>query len=333
MTFPLTDEQLALRDMAREVFAKLAAPSRLRELWDGAQRDTDGWRALAEVGLTGLTVSEELGGSGGTIGDLAIVLEEAGRACLAEPLLDTAAVAVPALQAAGGEVAQQWLPAIAAGDAVVSVQLAGQPFVVDADVADLLLVEVDGNLHAVEAAGVTAHHVASEDRTRRLFQVDVEVGRRVCDAQIARVHGALAIAAMLNGIAAALLAMTTEYVKVRQQFGVPVGSFQAVKHKLASVHAELVSSRAATNLAVAAVAAGRGDAATASSVAKVQAVAAESLANTEALQCHAGIGFTWEHDLHFWLKRGRALEHAYGSARDHRALIAAALLDGQTKGK
>jgi alkylation response protein AidB-like acyl-CoA dehydrogenase len=139
--------------------------------------------------------------------------------------------------------------------------------------------------------------------------------------------GRLGAAALLNGVALALLDQTLAYVKVRQQFGVPVGSFQAVKHKLASVYSTLESSRAAAQLAAHALATDQPDADTACLVAKAAAAQAEFLANDEALQCHAGIGFTWEHDLHFWLKRGRALEHVFGSAREHRAAIAAALLD------
>jgi alkylation response protein AidB-like acyl-CoA dehydrogenase len=329
MSFGYSEEQVALSQMARDIFAKASPPSRLRELWDGGERAPHVWQSLADAGLVGLVVPEAFGGSGGTVDDLAIVLEEAGRACLPEPLVDTAAVAVPALVAAGGELAHRWLPQIAAGETVVAVQLADQPYVTDADVADLLLLEVDGALHAVTADGFTAHAVAAEDRTRRLFSVEFDVGERIGDGAVARLHGALGTTALLNGIAGALLDMTVDYVKVRQQFGVPVGSFQAVKHKLASVHTALASSRAATRLAALAVAGGEAGATTAVGVAKAHAADVAALANTEALQCHGGIGFTWEHDLHFWLKRGRALEHAYGSARTHRAAVAAALLDGK----
>ena len=329
MDFSLTDEQVALRTMARELFAKINPPSRLRALWDGDERHPQAWQSLADVGLTGLGIPEELGGSGGDVLDLAVVLHEAGRACLPEPYLDTVAVAGPLLRDCGDEdVRRTWLPRIAAGEATVAVQLVDQPFVVDADVADALLVEVDRGMHLVDAEGFAATAVEGEDRARRLFRVEFSAGMRVGDATVARRLGALGSAAMLNGIADALLDMTLEYVKVRQQFGVAVGSFQAVKHKLASLYATLGSATAATQLAAYAVATGAADADAAVSAAKVHAVAAEDLANTEALQCHAGIGFTWEHDLHFWLKRGRALEHVYGSAGEHRRRLAAALLDG-----
>src|SRR5688572_21733240 len=113
MSFGYSEEQVALSQMARDIFAKASPPSRLRELWDGGERDPQVWQSLADAGLVGLVVPESFGGSGGTVDDLTIVLEEAGRACLPEPLVDTAAVAVPALVAAGGQVAQRWLPQIA----------------------------------------------------------------------------------------------------------------------------------------------------------------------------------------------------------------------------
>ena len=327
MDFLFTDEQAALREMSRDMFATLYPPSRLRELWEGAERDPQAWRTMAGAGLTGLLIPQEQGGFGGTAVDLLVVLEEAGGALVPDPLADTAAVAVAGLLDAPQAVAQRWLPAIASGDALVAVQLDGQPFVGDADMADLLLVQRGDRLEAVDRDGFACTRVQTEDRTRRLFAVDPGAGTPAGPAAPALRIGRLATAAQLNGIAAALLEQTLAYAKVREQFGVPIGSFQAVKHKLASVFATLESSRAAAQLAALALATDQPDADTACLVAKAHAARAQALANTEALQCHAGIGFTWEHDLHFWLKRGRALEHAFGSPREHRAAIAAALLD------
>ena len=119
-----------------------------------------------------------------------------------------------------------------------------------------------------------------------------------------------------------LLETTTAYVKARQQFGRPVGSFQAVKHRLADAHTAVEQARAATWYAAYALANGLDDAPVAASAAKAVASDAEAFANSASLQLHGGIGFTWEHDLHLWLKRGKALEQAYGSAAAHRRLIA-----------
>ena len=322
MDFELSEEQRALAQMARDVFAKLSSPQRLRDLWEGGEPDPQTWATLAELGLSGLTVPTAHGGMGGDLIDLSVVLEEAGRTCLSEPLLETAGIAVPLLLTT--DQAGAWLPAIAAGEKIATVALATHGHALDADRAHVLLIERDGILWATD--DFTATRLVAEDRARRLFTVDARQGTPVSSAEEARRLGALGTAALLNGVSLRLLEMTIEHVKVRQQFGRPVGAFQAVKHKLASVYATVESSRAATRYAAYAAARGLPDAPTAISAAKVHAVEAASLANTEALQCHGGIGFTWEHDLHFWLKRGRALEHAYGEAREHRALLADALL-------
>ncbi|MGH2555749.1 MAG: acyl-CoA dehydrogenase family protein [Actinomycetota bacterium] len=332
MDFDFTPEQYALRDMARDLFEKESSPARLRELWVGKPRDPAVWRTLAEVDLLGLTVSEEHGGAGGDEVDLALILEEAGRAALPEPLVETVAVGAPLLSEAGTEAQrEEWLPRIARGEAVVAVQLRDAPFVVDADIADLLLLEGDGELHAVPSGGFRYRPVTAEDRSRRLFAVEAETsastrmaGRSTAAAE-AFARGATATAAVLNGIALRLLEMTVAYVKDRQQFGRPVGSFQAVKHKLATVYVLTESSRSATWSAAYALARSLPDRHTAAHVAKAHAADVAALAGAEALQCHGGIGFTWEHDLHLWLKRGKALESAFGTAAEHRAAIAGRL--------
>jgi len=330
--FDFTPEQLALRDLARDLFDKESPPSRLRELWDGAERTSLCWRAMSGVGLTGLTVAEEFGGMGGDDVDLALVLEEAGRAALAEPLLETVAVGAPLIAVAGtDEQRSAWLTAIAAGDARVAVLLGDAPFAAGADDADLLLAERDGELHALPRGAFTATPVVSEDRARAMCAVTLEATpstRMAGDASGARLRGAVGAAGMLNGVSMRLLEMTLAHVKTRQQFGRPVGSFQAVKHRLADAHVAVESSRAATWYAAYALATGASDAAVSTSIAKSYASDAAALANRAALQAHGGIGFTWEHDLHIWLKRGKALEQAWGSATEHRRRIADALFEG-----
>jgi alkylation response protein AidB-like acyl-CoA dehydrogenase len=332
--FDFTPEQHALRDVARDLFEKESPPSRLRDLWNGAERDPRVWRTMAEVGILGITVPVDYGGLGGDETDLALVLEEAGRAALPEPVLETAAIAAPLLAEAGTEAQREmWLPRIARGEAIVTVQLAGAPFAVDADAADLLVLERAGELHALPGGSFHARRVRSMDGARRIFAVEAapSAGTRMAggapDAERAFLRGAAGTASVLNGIGMRLLEMTLEHVKARQQFGRAVGSFQAVKHKLASAHIAVESSRSSAWYAAYALAQGLPDAAVAASVAKAAAAAAESLANAEALQCHGGIGFTWEHDLHLWLKRGKALEPAYGSVAEHTARLAAGIFE------
>jgi len=337
VNFDFSEEQLALRDAAREFFAGEAGPRHLRAMWaSDTGRSPELWRKMAQTGFVGLTVAEEHGGLGLDEVDLVLLLEEAGRVALPEPLIETTAVAAPLLAEAGtASQRSTWLPRIAAGDAVVTVQLAGAALVSDAHIADLLLLERDGELHAVPAERLRATPQPSMDRARRVFTVEAETGEdtrmaggaRGAAAAAAKAYdrASWATAAFLGGIAQHLLDTTLGYVKQREQFGRPVGSFQAVKHKLAETLLVVETSKAATWYAALAIAENRPDRAQACSVAKAYASDAEDKANTEALQLHGGIGFTWEYDLHLWLKRGKVLEQAYGSARQHRARLAQTL--------
>ncbi len=333
MEFDFTEEQLAVRDMAGELFERESGVERLRAVWaEEGPRDPKVWRRMAEVGLLGLGIPEGHGGSGGDLTDLALVLEEAGRIALPEPVVETLAVGAWLIGEAGTpEQRETWLPRIAAGEALVAVRLGGEPFVLDGDVASVLLVEDPerGELHAVPAGRFVSKRVASVDRARRLFEVtDVEaspVTRMAGGAPLAHrafLRGAAATASVLNGVSSALLDMTIAHVSSREQFGRPVGSFQAVKHVLASMRVLTDSSRSAAWYAAYAVARDLPDAASAASVAKAHASEAAAFCNAGALQCHGGIGFTWEHPLHLWLKRGKALEGAFGTARWHRARLA-----------
>lgn len=324
MDFDFSPEQLAVRDLARDLFEKESPPSRLRELWTSdAERDRTVWKTLGQAGL--LEIADPV--------DLVLVLEEAGRAALPEPILETLAIAAPIL--AASPLADEWSPKIVAGEAIVAVQLRGAPFALDAGDADLLLLERDGALYAVPRDGFTAAPVRSDDRARRLFTVDVraDAGTKL-DASPAEAmdRGAAAVAAVLNGIASRMLDMTLAYVKEREQFGRPVGVFQAVKHKLASAHVRIESARAAAWYAAFAIGSDLPDRSLAASAAKVVAAEAEAIANAEALQCHGGIGFTWEHDLHLWMKRGKALEASYGTAAEHRARVAEHVLNEVSRG-
>lgn len=330
MNFDFSDEQYQLRDAAREFFAGESPPAVVREAWSSQTgRSPALWRKMAETGFVGLTVPEEHGGLGMDEVDVVLILEEAGRVALAEPLLETTAVAAPTLAEAGtAEQQQRWLPRIAAGDAVATVQLGGAPFVADAHIADVLLLERDGELHAVPAERCYAVQQPSLDGARRVFAVEAETGddTRMAGGRDAAAkafdRGAWATAAFLNGLSQGMLDMTVGYVRERQQFGRPVGSFQAVKHKLAETLLLLETSKPATWYAALAIAEDRPDRSDAVSVAKSYATEAELKANDESLQCHGGIGFTWEHDLHLWLKRGKALEQAFGSATWHRRRLA-----------
>jgi alkylation response protein AidB-like acyl-CoA dehydrogenase len=332
VNFDFTDDQYQLRDGARDFFAGESPASHVRAMWESdTGRSPELWRKMADIGFVGLTIPEEHGGLGMNEVDLVLILEEAGRVALPEPLLETTAIVAPTLLETGTDAQRkEWLPRIAAGDAVATAML-GNRLVADAHIADLLLCQIDGALHAVPKERFNATPQESLDGARRVFTVEVETGddTKMSDdpAALSKAfdRGAWATAAFTAGIAQAELDMTVAYVTQRQQFGRPVGSFQAVKHKLAETLLVVESSKAAIWYAAYAIANDLPDRSEAVSIAKSYATDAEWKANFESLQCHGGIGFTWEHDLHLWLKRGKALANAYGSARWHRERLAQGL--------
>jgi len=324
-----TDEQLALRDVARDLFAEASGPDRLRARWAAETYDPATWKQLASVGLTGVGIDEELGGQGGSPADLVLVAEEAGAACLPDPLVETLFVAAPSVADT------TWRQRIAAGDALVRVQQRGAPFVLDADVVDALIAgrrdESGYEVFLVERDGIrVGRRVPSEDGTRRLFEADIDLDGAVslgpADPVRARIFAGTALE--LVGLCRQLVDMCVEHVTVRKQFDVPVGSFQAVQHALANMYVELESARGAARHAGRLVSADATDpdALHAAHVAKAAAGRAHRLINRDALQLHGGIGFTWEHDLHLWLKRGNALAASFGDDTGHRAMLAVRLL-------
>jgi alkylation response protein AidB-like acyl-CoA dehydrogenase len=318
-----------LRATVRDLLSKECSPKDVRAMWESdTGRSAERWRKLGELGVLGLNLPEEYGGGGMDEIDMVVVLEEAGRAVLPEPLLEAAAVGGPLLARAGTEAQRSaWLPKLASGQATLSVALKGQPYVNDGN-ADVLILEQNGELHAVTQDRLTLAPMPALDGARRLFKVtaaelddDTRMAPAAEHAAWAFDHAAAAAAAELVGIAEAMLTMSVEYAKVREQFGRKIGSFQAIQHKLAECLLLVESARSAVYYAAYALAKDLPDASIHVSVAKAYASDAERRMNYEALQIHGGIGFTWEHDLHLWLKRGRALEAAYGDADWHRRRI------------
>jgi alkylation response protein AidB-like acyl-CoA dehydrogenase len=318
----------------RELLARACPPSEVRAAWTSETgRLPARWRQLAEVGAVGLTVPAEQGGLGGDALDWILPLEEAGRAALPEPLLETTAVGVPLLAAVAPT--SEWLPRIADGAAIVTIGVDSQTsLVTDAHVADLLLLRDGAALHALPRDRARLSPRKSVDGARRLFAVDwtpSETTLLTADAVAlladAADRGALAAAAQLLGLGARMLDITVEYVKVRRQFGQAIGSFQAVKHQLAGALVALELARPLVYHAAYAVARQHTDRAIAVAMAKAAASDAAERAGRAALQCHGAIGYSFEHDLHLYLKRAWALAAAWGDAPSQRARVAAHLLD------
>jgi len=341
--FRFDEDQTRFRDSVRAMLAKECAPERLRALSTSeTARSPELWKQLAGLGLTGLLVAEEHGGLGLTEVDFVLALEECGRAALAEPLTDTAVVAVPLIAALGvKELAAEWLPAVAAGEATIAIGHPENAFVADPHVAKLLLLERNGELHALSSARSQLEKLTyqpSIDPLRRIYSIEWlttpatrvasgEVASRALTAAFDR--GAWATAAEQLGVAQALVATAVAYACQRQQFGQVIGSFQALKHMLASVTVRIEYAKPVVHRAAFAIAHQSPDRGIACSHAKAAASEAAAMAAKAALQVHGAIGYTWEVDLHLWMKRAWSLDHAWGSAARHRARIAERVLDGE----
>lgn len=308
MRFAFTDEQLAFRDAVRGMLDDLCGPDVVRGAWHSATGRTEKlWALLDEMGAFEV---EEV--------ELALVLTEAGRAALPEPVLEHAAVGLPALREAGVD-----LPA----GGVVTVGLAEAPLVPYADTADVLVLERDGVLHAVDPAHASLQRRESVDGSRRLFEVSWDAGTPLtADRELAFDRGALGAAAQLVGLGDRVLAMAVGYAAEREQFGVKIGTFQAVQHQLADARIALEFARPTVTWASWKVARRDDDRSTYVSLAKARASDAASLACRAALQVHGAIGYTTEHDLHLWMKRVWGLAAAWGDAGFHRARIGRAIL-------
>jgi alkylation response protein AidB-like acyl-CoA dehydrogenase len=292
-----------------------------------AKPDADRWAALAELGVPAVLVPEEHGGLGGDETDLLAVLEQAGRAALAEPVVESA-VAARVLAGLGGDLAAEWLPKLASGESLVV--FADGPYIPHGDRAGLVLLERDGALCVAEPGA----EQPSTDPARRLFGVarTTPVGEggqvRALLAE-ARDRGAALTAAYLVGVAHRMIDMAVGYAGERAQFGRPIGSFQAVKHQLADVLVAVEFARPPVYRAAYSLAGRAPTASRDASMAKAMASEAALRTARTTLQVHGAIGYTLEYDLHLWMRRAWSLAAAWGDAAHHQRRVAAALLDAE----
>jgi alkylation response protein AidB-like acyl-CoA dehydrogenase len=350
-----SQEEEDLRAAVRDLLAdRCDAASVIARTESGEPHDRTLWKSLAEdMGLAGLLVPEQRGGQGASHREAAVVLEELGRAVAPVPYLTSAVVATEALLAGSGEEADRLLAALASGRtvAVLAVPLHTAPGgavptarvdggalhgeftgVADAQAADVLLVTgEDGALYAVDttADGVAVTPRVSLDPTRPVAAVTLDgaSARKVADDASEAVARALRAGAGLLtseqlGVAEQVLTETVGYLKERKQFNRPVGGFQALKHRLAKIWLDVVNLRAVARAAADALATGSEDAPLSVAVAQVFASRVAVHATEEAVQLHGGIGMTWEHPTHLYLKRAKADSLAYGTAGRHKERLA-----------
>jgi alkylation response protein AidB-like acyl-CoA dehydrogenase len=294
MKFTFTDDQISFRDAVRDLLERECTPAHVRDAWtNDTGRVPELWDQLAAMGVVGMLAPESAGGLGLTMTDLVLILEDTGRYAVPEPIVETAAVGVPAL----GRV-----------DQTITY---GERYAPWADTADVV----------ITAAGVLTGDLAltphpSVDGARRLF----EVAGTATAIALPLERGVVGTAAQQCGLADRMLELTTNYVKERKQFGVPVGSFQAVKHHLANARVAIEFARPLVYRAAVTL-----DPVHAS-MAKSKADEAALTSARAALQCHGAIGYTTEYDLHLYMKRAWALARSWGDGKWHRDRVGQAIL-------
>jgi len=362
--FVHSEEQRLIRDSARALLAGRAGPAQLRAaLSEPGSYDRKLWRAMVELGWTGLALPEDCGGAGLGWVELCILQEEQGRLLVASPFFATSALAAPLIAASANATQRRaLLTRIARGEVRIACALNGTDgrpppegisvsletraggftlrgvgdFVIHADSADLLLVlarapraqgaeGISVVVIPAASAGVTIHPHVMLDLTRPMSRVELN-GVIVEPQQILGEAGAagtaiaealdrarIALASEALGGAERVLEMTTAYVKERMQFGRPIGSFQAIKHRLADMMIEVEAAKSAAWYAACVADERPEELSEAAAIAKSYCCDAFFDCAASAIQLHGGTGFTWEHDVHLYFKRARATAMLLGS--------------------
>ncbi len=344
MRFALTEDQTDFRDAVRGLLADTCPPEAVRAAWreqvgevpgGGDGRVRAAWDALAGMGVLGVMVPESAGGLGMTDEDVVPLLVECGRAALPDPVSSSAYVAAGLLRDHGGQGASGLLGRIADGSATVLVGFPGSGFLTAAASADVFLMCDRGEVHELTPADVTLSPVESVDGARALCSVEWEPSDTTVlvggpDGSIAVTQAfdraALGAAAQLVGLGERMVDMAVQYASERKQFGVAIGTFQAVKHHLADAALAVAFAQPLVLRAANSLAHGDPDAPVHVSMAKARASEAAVAVSEAALQCHGAIGYTVEYDLHFFMKRAWALAARYGDADFHRDRVRLALL-------
>ena len=321
MNFDFTDDQRAIKETARDLLGKRFKLERLRELAESKTYADDAWTEVSELGWPGIFIAEEHGGQGLGVLELVILLEELGYVLAPMPFLSNAAAGL-ILQDAG---ADDRLAGVASGEqrGTVGVVKDGRAALVpDAEEADFIILLDGTDATLVERGDAQVEAIDAIDPTRRYATVSANGGESLGDVSRGRDLIALAVSAELVGIGQRVMEMAVEYAKDRKQFDRPIGSYQAVSHACAEMLKKVEGSRSLVYYGGWAADAAPDEFSLAASVAKAYASDMGWEVSASSLQVHGGIGFTWEHDLHWFLKRAKTDGVLYGSARDHRERVA-----------
>ena len=303
----MSQERQLLAETVAALVAKHADPGAVRAAMESDRGyDESLWQLLCEqVGAAALVIPEELGGAGGELADAAVVLRELGRVLVPSPLLGTTLAELALLAAADPDA--DTLEGLAQGRSIGALVLDAD-YVVNGDVADVVVAATDGRLS--RWTRFSAQSVATMDPTRRLARVRAEQAEDIgADPGIAD-FAAILLAAEQIGAAERCLELTVEYTKNRVQFGRPIGSFQALKHRMADLYVAVSAARAVVSDAC--------DDPTPTNAATARLAASEALCAVaaEGIQLHGGIAITWEHDMHLYLNRAHGSAQLFGSPRE-----------------
>jgi alkylation response protein AidB-like acyl-CoA dehydrogenase len=327
VNFDFSDDQHAIKRTAKDLLTDRFKMEKVREHAQAGTQDDAAWKELGELGWPGIFIDEEYGGQGLGIVELVILMEELGYALAPVPFLSNAAAGL-VLRAGGSEEQKaRWLPGIASGELRGTVGLVTEgeaKLVPDADSADVIVLCGHEGRTVIERSAAEVEPVKTMDSTHAYARVRVgDAGEPLEGNHLPGLScAALAVAAELTGISQRAMEMAVDYARDRKQFGRPIGSYQAVSHRCAQMLLEVEGSRSASYYGAWTADAEPDTLALAASMAKAYASDAGWRVCTSSLQVHGGIGFTWEHDLHFFLKRAKVNGVLYGSAREHRDLVA-----------
>jgi alkylation response protein AidB-like acyl-CoA dehydrogenase len=333
MDFGFTDDQRDIQRTARDLLSERATPARVREHAEARTSDDALWSELSELGWPGIAVSEQYGGQGLGQIELSILCEELGRSLAPVPFLPSAMAASVIGHGGSDEQRERWLPGLASGETLGALGAAVDgtaELVIGADKAQVIvLIEADGSARVLAAEQAEITPLDAIDPTRSAARVSAgETGDALSDEACAGLGRALvSVSSELVGVCDRALAMTVEYVKDRKQFGVPVGSFQAVSHRCAQMLLDTEKARSTAASAAWTADANPEGLAEAAAMAKAASSEAGREVTAAAIQMHGGIGFTWEADVHWLYKRAQLDAALLGGAGRHRRQLASILAE------
>jgi alkylation response protein AidB-like acyl-CoA dehydrogenase len=327
MDFDFNDEQREIKSTAHEFIASRFKPEKVRELAESDSPYDDAlWKQMCELGWPGIAIAEEHGGQGLGVVELVILQEELGYGLAPSPMISNAAAGAVIERAGSDEQKSSWLPGIASGEerGAAAFTADEEPVVGAADGASVLVLSAPPDGARILAPDdVSLERLDLIDTTRAYYRASADGGDDLPgDVTAAYDVPVVALAAELVGVAQRALDMAVDYAKERQQFERPIGAYQAVSHRLADMLWEVEEARSLTYYAAWAADAQPESLPLAASMAKARASDAANMVTHNAIQVFGGIGFTWEHDIHFFLKRARVSYQLLGTPRQHRERVA-----------